>query len=379
MTPHLWPGGNASVLHAIAPGPVGGAESVVLGLSAGLAEAGVGVVIAVLADHGSGPFIEQARAQGRQVEVLPSSGRNYWRDRSLLVQLIRDRRIDVVHTHGYRADMMGFLAARAERRPVVSTAHGFTGGGRRNRLNQWLAMRALSRDDCVVAVSAPLAAQLEVMGVPADRIATIPNAWRPPTIPPLERAAARAALGLEGDGPMLGWVGRLSRVKGADIALDAFALMRNRQARLVLVGDGPERGVLEAQARALGFGPQVRFVGMMASASSLLKAFDAVVLSSRSEGTPMILLEAIHAGVPIVASAVGGVPDLITPSIGTLVPPNDSAALAGALDDVLSHPGAAHARALAARTRVAELYSPETWVSRHLAVYQRVMERRITS
>jgi glycosyltransferase involved in cell wall biosynthesis len=309
------------------------------------------------------------------VEVLPSSGRNYWRDRSLLKQLVRSHRIDVVHTHGYRADMMGFLAARSERRPVVSTAHGFTGGGRKNRLNQWLAMRAVGRDDCVVAVSAPLAAQLHEMGVPADRIATIPNAWRPPPTPPLDRALARAALGLEGDGPMLGWVGRLSHVKGADIALEALALMRNRQARLVFVGDGPERATLEAQVRSLGLGEQVRFVGLVAAAASLLRAFDALVLSSRSEGTPMILLETVHAGVPIIASAVGGVPDLITPNTGTLVLPNDSAALAAAMDEVLSHPGAAQARAAAARARVADLYSPEAWVSRHLAVYQRVMER----
>jgi glycosyltransferase involved in cell wall biosynthesis len=371
----LWPGGNVRVLHTIAPGPVGGAESVVLGLSAGLAEAGAEVVLAILADLESGPFIEQARAEGRQVEVLPSAGRNYWRDRSLLKQVVRNHRINLVHTHGYRADIMGFLAARSERCPVVATAHGFTGGGRRNRLNQWLAVRALSRDDCVVAVSAPLAAQLQLMGVPAERIATIPNAWRPPSTGPVGRAGARAALGLEGDGPMLGWVGRLSYVKGADVALDALALMRNRQVRLVFVGDGPERATLEAQVTKLGLGGQVRFVGMVKAASSLLNAFDAVVLSSRSEGTPMILLEAIHAGVPIVATAVGGVPDLITPATGTLVPPNDPAALAAAMDEALSHPGAAHARALAARIRVADRYSPEAWVSRHLAVYQRVMER----
>ena len=363
------------VLHAIAPGPVGGAESVVLGLTAGLVEAGVGVIVAVLADRDSGPFIDQARAQGRHVEVLPSAGRNYWRDRSLLKQLVRNHRIDLVHTHGYRADMMGFLAARSERRPVVSTAHGFTGGGRKNRLNQWLAMRALGRDDCVVAVSAPLAVQLEVMGVPADRIATIPNAWRPPATPPLDRARARAALGLDGDGPMLGWVGRLSHVKGADIALDALANMQDRQACLVFVGDGPERTALEAQVTSLGLGGRVRFLGMVAAAASLLNAFDAIVLSSRSEGTPMILLEAIHVGVPVVASAVGGVPDLITPTTGTLVPPNDSAALAAAMDELLSHPAAAGTRALAARARVADLYSPDAWVSRHLAVYQRVMER----
>ncbi len=93
MTPHLWPGGNARVLHAIAPGPVGGAESAVLGLTAGLAEAGVEVVLAVLADASSGPFIERARAEGRQVEVIDAPGRNYWRDWSAAAA--HARRIDI--------------------------------------------------------------------------------------------------------------------------------------------------------------------------------------------------------------------------------------------------------------------------------------------
>ena len=376
MTPHMWPSGNARVLHAIAPGPVGGAESAVLGLCAGQAEAGLQVILAVLADASSGPFIEQARAQGCKVEAIAAGGRNYWRDWSGLRRVISDHRIDLVHTHGYRADMMGFLAARSKRRPVVATAHGFTGGNRKNRLNQWLALRALGRDDAVIAVSAPLAATLEARGVEGARIVTIPNAWRPLGAAPLTRSAARARLHLEGDGSLLGWVGRLSHEKGADIALAALPLVQHPGTKLVFVGDGPERAALDAQASALGIADRVTFAGLVAMASSILPAFDALVLSSRSEGTPMILLETIHAGVPIIAAEVGGVPDLITPDTGRLVQPRDPAALAAAIDEVLSHPAAARTRAAAAASRVAELFSPREWVSRHLAVYQRVMEHR---
>ena len=363
-------------MHAIAPGPVGGAESVVLGLTAGQVESGLEIVLAVLADRSSAPFIHQARSQGRQVEVIAAPGRTYWRDWSGLKRLMHAHRIDLIHTHGYRADMVGFLAARSDRRPVVATAHGFTGGDRKNRLNQWLALRALRRDDAVIAVSAALAGKLQDMGVRKGRIETIPNAWRPPVTPPLARAEARARLNLPGDGPLLGWVGRLSHVKGADIALAALPLVQHPGTRLVFVGDGPERAALDAQASALGIADRVTFAGMVATASSILAAFDALVLSSRSEGTPMILLETIHAGVPIVAAAVGGVPELITSDTGTLVPPGDPAALAAAIDQVLSQPAAARQRASAAALRVADLYSPREWVSRHLAVYQRVMEHR---
>lgn len=376
MTTHLWPSGDARVLHAIAPGAVGGAETAVLGLSAGLAEAGVGVVLGVLADASSAPFIERARADGRRVEVIPSPGRNYWRDWSGLRRLVREHRIDVVHTHGYRADMMGFLAARSEARPVVCTAHGFTDGSRKNRLNQTLANLALRRDDAVIAVSAPLAARLAAMGISADRISTIPNAWRPPSAPPLDRGQARAQLGLMEDGPILGWVGRLSEVKGPDIAVAAMTHVRQKSALLVFVGDGPDRAALEAQVATLGLGRRVRFAGSILGASAILPAFDGLVLSSRSEGTPMILLEAIHAGVPIAAAAVGGVPDLLAEGSALLVAPNDAVALASAMDEILTRPGPARARALAARARVAERFSPAEWVSRHLSVYQRVMERR---
>lgn len=374
MTPHLWPSGDARVLHVIAPGPVGGAETAVLGLTAGLAGAGVGVVLGVLADASSAPFVERARSEGRAVETIPAPGRHYWRDWSGLRGLIRSHGVAVVHTHGYRADMMGFLAARSERRPVVSTAHGFTDGAMKNRANQWLAMQAVQRGDGVIAVSAPLATRLERMGVPAGKISVIPNAWRAPDAPMLVQREARTQLGLPLEGRILGWVGRLSPVKGADVAIDSMALVRDHDAQLVFVGDGPDRAALEARAAALGLASRVRFTGMLPSASRLLPAFDALVLSSRNEGTPMILLEAVHAGVPIVASEVGGVPALLGNN-ALLVPPEDPPALAAAIDQVLADPAAARVRAAAARARVAAEFSPGEWVTRHIAVYQRVMER----
>jgi glycosyltransferase involved in cell wall biosynthesis len=150
--------------------------------------------------------------------------------------------------------------------------------------------------------------------------------------------------------------------------------MRNKSAILVFVGDGPDRPALETLAAAVGVGARVRFVGMVPDASSILPAFDALVLSSRSEGTPMILLETIHAGVPIVATAVGGVPDLLPADSALLVAPNDPVVLGSAMDEVLADAESGRARVAAARARVSGQFSPDEWVSRHLAVYQRVME-----
>ena len=375
MNPQLLPHGNVRVLQVIAPGAVGGAESAVLGLSRGLVEAGAQVVIAALADASSGPFIDRARAAGLSVVVLDSPGRNYLRDWYGLRRAVREHRIDVVHTHGYRADMMGLLAADSERVPSLATAHGFTLGSRKNRLNQWLAVRALRRHDAVIAVSDPLSATLRSLGIAAERVVPIRNAWQPPPGPLASRTEARARLQLADDAPVLGWVGRLSPEKGADIAIAAMVLLSHTDCHLAFVGDGRWRPALEAQVAAAGLGSRVHFLGMVPDAAAMLPAFDALVLSSRTEGTPMVLLEAIHAHVPIIASAVGGVPDLLPAGTGLLVPSEDPVALAGAIDQVLADPATAHARAAAAAASVAARFSPSEWVSRHLAVYQRLMEQ----
>jgi glycosyltransferase involved in cell wall biosynthesis len=373
MNPYLLPHGNVRVLQVIAPGPVGGAESAVLGLSRGLVEAGAQVVIAALADGGSGPFVDRARAAGLSVVVVDSPGRNYLRDWYSLRHVIREHRIDVVHTHGYRADMMGLLAADSERVPSLATAHGFTFGSRKNRLNQWLAVRALRRHDAVIAVSDPLSATLRSLGIPAGRVVPIRNDWQPPPGPLSSRTEARARLQLPDDAPVLGWVGRLSHEKGADIAIAAMTFLSHAECHLAFVGEGRERTALESQVAAAGLGKRVHFLGMVPDAAAVLRAFDALLLSSRTEGTPMVLLEAIHARVPIIASAVGGVPDLLPAGTGLLVPPEDPVALAGAMAAVLADPSTAHARASAAVASLAARSSPAEWVSRHLAVYQRLL------
>ena len=213
----------------------------------------------------------------------------------------------------------------------MSTAHGFTDGGRKNRLNQWLAVHALKREDAVIAVSIPSSPHeaRPRWAFPPTGLRRSPMPGDPQ--PPGHSIAPRRVdqLGLDADAPLLGWVGRLSHVKGADIAIAALARLRNNSALLVFVGDGPDRQGARGtgrRTRNCRAGPLCR--NGAGSRIHPSPAFDALVLSSRSEGTPMILLETIHAGIPIVASAVGGVPDLLPPGSALLVPPEDPAALA---------------------------------------------------
>jgi len=249
--------------------------------------------------------------------------------------------------------------------------HGFTGGGWKNRLYEWVQRRAFRSFDAVVAVSRPLAARLG--GVPASRLEVLPNAWREP-VPALDRAAARAQLGVADDTLHVGWVGRLSAEKGPDVLVEALARLKDLRFTASFLGDGPEQGRLRARGAEVGVSDRLRWHGATDDASRLFPGFDVFVLSSRTEGTPIVLFEAMAAGVPIVATRVGGVGDVVTAAEALLVAPEDPAALAAAIRAVATDRGAAAGRAQSARARLDAQYAPGPWLARYEAIYTRVKE-----
>jgi len=374
--PPAWPG-FPRVLHALAPGPAGGLESVVRLLSGEWARQGWAVGVALTLDTGCPIPADFAalRHAGVEVSVHEVRPRGYLRERSLQVQTLRGFRPDIVHCHGYRADLLAGSAARTLGVCRVSTVHGFTGGDWKNRLYETLQLRALRGFDAVVAVSRPLADRLARTGIATDRIVQIPNAWGP-TSPALPRAAARAALGLPAGGTILGWVGRLSREKAPDVFLRALALPAAGQVRAAIIGEGQMREELVADALALGVHDRVHWLGLVPDAGRMLPAFDGFVLSSRTEGTPMALFEAMAAGVPVLATSVGGVPDVLAGGVALQVPPDDPAALAEGIGRLLADPAAAQARASLAARRLSEVYALEPWLARHRELYTMLLARR---
>src|SRR5882724_4426616 len=259
------------VLHVLAPAAhIGGLERVVATLSRGQACAGDDVHVAVV-DHGTPVAslgLSDAGIVRHSIRVPPHA---YMAERQALATLSRHIQPDVIHTHGYRPDVIHGSVARRLGVPAVSTVHGFTGGGPRNVMYTWLQCRALRSFDAVAAVSVPIRTRLLSAGVAAPRVHVVPNACEPAAL--LARGPARELLGLKSNAFTVGWVGRLSPEKGAEIFVSALARLSDLPLEAVVVGDGAERPRLQAMARALGLAQRIHWCGEVADAARYLTAF----------------------------------------------------------------------------------------------------------
>lgn len=383
MAPAAAPGDRAlpstrplRVLHVMAPALVGGLERVVCTLARAQRDAMVEVRVAAIVepDVREHPVVAELHQSRIAVHVVAVPPRSYLRERREMAAICSRWRPDLLHTHGYRTDLIDSPVGARLSIPRVSTFHGFTGGDVRNRLYEWLERRVARGMDAVVAVSRPLRDDLAGSGIAAERLHLVPNAHEP-RADFLDRAAARSALGLPPEGVIVGWLGRLTNEKGPDVFLDAMGLLRDDGIAGSVIGDGAARASLEARARGRA---NVRFHGLLANAGRYLRAFDAFVLSSRTEGTPMVLFEAMDAGVPIVATRVGGVPEVLRPVDALLVDPERPSALAEAIRAVVSDPRSARPRVESARLRLFAEYGIRSWVEQYNTVYRQLIRPATT-
>ncbi len=342
----------------------GGAEGYAIGLATGLDRQRFAVavcatrygddpdVVALLEKHGV-ELVRLGRGAGSKLDVrawLP-----LWR-------YLRENRVDVVNSHKFGSNLWAALIAPLARVPVlIATEHtwSFTGDRRRILIDRHHTAR---RATAFVAVSeADRRSLVDVVGVPAAKTRVMPiAAMTPRPVPTRDRAAVRGELGL-GTAFTVGTVAYLRPQKALDVLLRAFALFRatHPDARLVIVGDGPEEGRLRLLASELGIESALTLVGRRRDVPELLLAFDAFALSSDYEGTPLVIHEAALAGCPIVSTNVGGIAEVVPDEeCALLVPPQDPAALAAALERVADDPEQARTRAAAAREGVASTYTP---------------------
>jgi glycosyltransferase involved in cell wall biosynthesis len=362
------PDRNVRVMRLFSRLNVGGPSLHVVYLTAGLRALGYETLLVVGREGPrEGNLLDWARARGVECLQLHGLGREIlpWSDARSLVEiyrLMRRFRPTIVHTHAAKAGLVGRLAARLAGVPVrVHTFHGHVLRGYFGPLRSrafGLIERGLARtSSAIVAVSDAVKRELvELRVAPASRIRVIPLGLDlEPLAGSLPRGALRGPARVPADAPLVGCVGRLAAIKDLDTFLAAAALVRRArpEVRFALVGDGEERSRLEQVCRRAGLSDAVHFHGWQRDLASVYGDLDVAVNSSRNEGTPVALIEALAAGRPVVATRVGGTPDLLgDDERGLLVPPGDPQALARAVLDVLTRSDEARARAEAGRAHV---------------------------
>lgn len=352
----------------------GGAERHVADLAGALRARGADVHLACSA---GGVLRRRLDAAGLPVHVLGGVLVKRCADISYagrLRQLVDTVRPDLVHAHVHASEVAAALALAADRTPLVLTEH--TEAPWRTPPDRLWAQRAVARADLVVAVSARVQANvLSALGGSPGRTRLVLPAV-PAARPSLRGAPPGLPVGARVDGgPVVGYVGRLTADKGVDVLLEAFARVHAvlPAARLLVTGDGPARPALEAQAADLG--PAVQLLGFREDAARVLAGLDVLVVPSRADGSPLVVAEANLAGVPVVATTAGGLPDRVRPGVdGLLVPPGDAAALADALVRLLADASLRTRLAAAGRARSARESHP-TMVDRLCALYRDLLDR----
>jgi glycosyltransferase involved in cell wall biosynthesis len=298
-----------------------------------------------------------------------------------LARTLRCQRIDVLHAHMFGSNVWGTLIGRLCRVPVVianETTWSYQGQPLRRALDGQLIGRFA---DTFVAVSeADRARMVSIEGVPPEKTVVIPTAYVP-RVGCDAGSNLRAELGLEAEDPVIGTIAILRPQKALHVLVDAFAHVARSlpRAHLVIAGPspGPVRGELEQQARAMGLEDRVHFLGQRDDVEAVWRAFDVGAMSSDFEGFPLAAIECLTCGVPLVATAVGGLRDIIDPGrTGLLVPPGDPAALASALEHLLRDPERRARLGAAGRAR-AQTFTMERIAARFVQLYRRLLERAV--
>ncbi len=342
------------VLTVISELGVGGAETIAVTLATAAAADGHEVVVA----SGPGHRIEELRPAGVQHLPVPLVGRSPLDLARTLGTLRSVGQVDLVHAHNPKATLLARLAVGREV-PILTTLHGVPSEERATaaRILRWAS-------DRVVAVSQYVGDRLARDGVPAARIEVVNNAVEP--LPPYSRDRARAELGLAADAIVGLCLARMVDQKRHDLLVDAWSRVGGGGV-LLLAGDGPRRAEVAAAVVRRGLGPSVQLLGERSDVPRLLAASDFLVLPTDWEGLPISVLEALSAGLPVVASRVAGLVEHFAGAV-RFVEPGSVASLAEGLDEVLGSP--AVRAELAARGRMAATtYSAVAMVDRYREIY----------
>lgn len=367
------------VLQFITPAGFYGAERWVLALANNLDHENVVCDLAVTKESETQDLsvAHYYPKEAGEVHYLPMKGRFDWRVVRQLADVIRRREIDVIHTHGYKSDILGVLAARRAGIQCVSTPHGFSG-----KVSLKLAMFIrmgtfmLRFFDRVAPLSEELVEDMKRFNVPAARTTFIRNGV---DLKEIDGALAlmTPATAADGDIRTLGFIGQLIPRKGVGHLLKAFDILYGRDPvlRLQLVGDGVQRPELESMAAQMPAGKAVEFLGFRADRLELLSRFTLFVMTSSLEGIPRCMMEAMAVGVPVVAFDIPGVDQLVEHEVtGLLAPYGDVEALAACCQRLLDDPALARRLADNARQKIDQTYSARRMAIEYESLFRSMLD-----
>lgn len=368
------------VVHLTSSPFFGGPERQMLGLARSL-PAPFKTVFLLFSERGKhGAFLERIRGHGIEAVVLERNTPDFLGMVREISGVLRRLGAGVLCCHGYKADLVGLPAARRAKVPVVSVSRGWTSNTLKVRLYESVDRACLRKMDRVVCVSGGQAAKVRRAGVPSDRVVVIHNAIHADQFEAPD-AGYRDQLHALFPNPVrrvVGAAGRLSPEKGFDILIDAAAVVTRSapDVGFVLFGDGPLRGTLEQKIADTGLNGRFVLAGFRTDVAKFLPHLDLSALSSYTEGLPNVVLESYAAGTPVVATDVGGLPEVVEHGVdGYLVPPGNPAALADRILEVLNMGPEGRAMGHRGRERIRSRFTYEGQAVRYQQLFEELTSR----
>ncbi len=367
------------IVHLLASPFFGGPERQILGLALAMRKAHESFFLTFAEQGKAKPFLDQARAASFDCVELRENWPHYFRAATEIAAELRSLKANVLCTSGYKPDIIGLRAARLAGIPVVAIAHGWTGATWKVRMNEFMDRRQLRKFDAVVGVSQAQTDKLIRAGVPPDKVVTIPNAIAMRESRSAAESVRNSLSALFPRRPryLVVAAGRLSPEKGFDNLIAAAARIKTqaRDVGFIVFGEGPLREQLVNQLTRYDLQEQFVLPGFRSDLETVLPAADVFVIPSRTEGLPVVLLEALSAGLPTVATAVGGIPEVVEDRVeGLLVEPNNVEQLAAKILELLDQPDLRQQIQEAGPRKIAKEYNTRLQAERYSDLFHRCIK-----
>jgi glycosyltransferase involved in cell wall biosynthesis len=371
---------RVKVLQLISSGGYYGAENMLLNLCASQEKAGCqnSLLLFYNVHAPNVEFYERARRRGLSVRMVHCQGRADWRAVRQIEECIQEDGVNLLHTHGYKADLYGYVAAWRSHKPIVATCHNWVGGTAALGIYNHLDRLALKRFNGLAAVSDSVSQRLTDFGISAKKIKIIANGI---DVQAFERAQPLPTLVFSGN-KVVGMVARLDLQKGFEYLLRAVRELCGtfNDLKMVIVGEGPDRTAIENMIQQYGLQSKVILAGQQSDMPGVYAAIDIFVLPSLNEGLPLTVLEAMAASKPVIATRVGAIPSVIKHGEnGLLVDSKDADGLRNAIASLLTDSDLCRRMGSAGHDWVSRNYTSEVMALKYRQMYEEVLGSRASA